>query len=114
MNRTAKKYLKKHLEISDYKGSGDYVIATKTGNNSNTKNIQNSIALIIKNAHIKVEATNTHIMRHTCASLLYNNGVDLHSIAMILGNSEEVLKKTYVHFEEDTLMSIMEMIDFID
>ena len=84
------------------------------GNNSNTKNIQNSIALIIKNAHIKVEATNTHIMRHTCASLLYNNGVDLHSIAMILGNSEEVLKKTYVHFEEDTMMSIMEIIDFID
>ena len=114
MNRTAKNYLEKHLEITDHKGPEDYVIATKTGNNSNTKNIQSSIALIIKNAHIKVEATNTHIMRHTCASLLYNNGVDLHSIAMILGNSEEVLKKTYVHFEEDTLMSIMEMIDFID
>ena len=36
-------------------------------------------------------------------TLLYNNGVDLHSISKILGNSEEVLKKTYVHFEEDRL-----------
>ena len=53
-------------------------------------------------------------MRHTCATLLYNNGVDLHSISKILGNSEEVLKKTYVHFEEDRLSSIMEMIDDIE
>ena len=114
MNRTARKYLKLHLERTDFKNPDDYVVATKTGGNCNTKNMQSSLALIIKNAHIMVEATNTHIMRHTCATLLYNNGVDLHSISKILGNSEEVLKKTYVHFEEDRLSSIMEMIDDIE
>lgn len=114
MNRTARKYLKLHLERTDFKNPDDYVVATKTGGNCNTKNMQSSLALIIKNAHIMVEATNTHIMRHTCATLLYNSGVDLHSISKILGNSEEVLKKTYVHFEEDRLSSIMEMIDDIE
>lgn len=114
MNKTARYYLMQHFRSTDFRNPDDYVIATKTGNNSNTKNIQNTLSLIFKNANINVEATNTHIMRHTCATLLYNNGVDLHSIAMILGNSEEVLKKTYVHFEEDKLTSIMEMIDEID
>ncbi len=72
------------------------------------------INTILNNADVSVRSSNTHIMRHTCASLLYNNGVELHTIARILGNSEEVLRKTYVHFEEDNLISAMEAIADIE
>ena len=61
-----------------------------------------------------MQSSNTHIMRHTCASLLYRNGIDLNTIARILGNSEEVLRKTYVHFDDDNLRRIIDMIEDIE
>ena len=114
INKAAKEYLQKHHEQSEHVDPEDFVVATHTGKNTTPKNIQDTMTLIIQNGNIDIGSSNTHIMRHTCASLLYNNGVDLHTIAQILGNSEEVLRKTYVHFEENTLASVMAMIAEIE
>ena len=114
INKAAKKYLLGYYNQSEHVDPEDFVVATHTGRNSTPKNIQDTMTLIIQNGNIDIGSSNTHIMRHTCASLLYNNGVDLHTIAKILGNSEEVLRKTYVHFEENTLASVMAMIAEIE
>ena len=114
MNNAAVYYLKQHYEHADYKKMNDFVIASKSGKNSNVRNIQLSIKSILKYADTKVQSSNTHIMRHTCATLLYSKGVNLHTIARILGNSEEVLKKTYVHFNDEDLSRIMDMIANIE
>ena len=114
INNAAMYYLKKHYELTEYGKMNDFVIATKSGKNSNVRNIQNSIKSILKYADTKIQSSNTHIMRHTCATLLYSKGVSLHTIAKILGNSEEVLKKTYVHFNDEDLSRIMEMIADIE
>ena len=114
INKTAMKYLVAYFEQSEYTEPDDYVITTRNRRNTSPKNIQSELKAIIQNADISVQSSNTHIMRHTCASLLYNNGVELHTIAKILGNSEEVLRKTYVHFEEDNLISAMEAIADIE
>lgn len=114
INKAAKEYLQRHYEQSEHVDLEDFVVATHTGKNTTPKNIQDTMTLIIQNGNIDIGSSNTHIMRHTCASLLFNNGVDLHTIAKILGNSEEVLRKTYVHFEENTLASVMAMIAEIE
>lgn len=114
INKAAKEYLQQHYEQSEHVDPEDFVVATHTGRNTTPKNIQDTMTLIIQNGNIDIGSSNTHIMRHTCASLLYKNGVDLHTIAQILGNSEEVLRKTYVHFEESTLASVMAMIAEIE
>ena len=114
INNTAMYYLKKHYELTEYGKMNDFVVATKSGGNSNIANIQFSIKSILKQADTKVRSSNTHIMRHTCATLLYSKGVDLHTIAKILGNSEEVLRMTYVHFNDENLSRIMELIADIE
>ncbi len=114
MNKAAAKYLQCHYERSTFIKKNDFVISTSSGKSTTTKNIQDTIKSILKNADTKTQASNTHIMRHTCATLLFDKGIDLHTIAQILGNSEEVLKKTYVHFNDDKLAEIMEMIADIE
>ncbi len=114
INKAAEKYLRLHHDRAQYDKNGDFVIATSTGRSTTPKNIQDTIASILKNANTKTQASNTHIMRNTCATLLFNKGVDLHTIAQILGNSEEVLRQTYVHFNDDRLSQIMEMIADIE
>ena len=114
INNAAMYYLKKHYEQTEFGKMNDFVVATKSGGNSNIANIQFSIKSILKYADTKVRSSNTHIMRHTCATLLYSKGVDLHTIAKILGNSEEVLRMTYVHFNDEDLSRIMEKIADIE
>lgn len=114
INKTAMEYLLAYFEQSDYTDPDDFVITTRNRKSTSPKNIQCELKTILKNADVSVQSSNTHIMRHTCASLLYNNGVELHTIAKILGNSEEVLRKTYVHFEEDNLILAMDAIADIE
>ena len=114
LNNASKKYLLYHLNQTEYDKTGDFVVATRNGKSTTPKNIQDAIASILKNADTKMQSSNTHIMRHTCASLLFRNGIDLNTIARILGNSEEVLRKTYVHFDDDNLKRIIEMIEDIE
>lgn len=114
INKMAMKYMTAYYEQSEYVEPDDFIITTRNRRNTSPRNIQCELAAILKNANVSVQASNTHIMRHTCASLLYNNGVELHTIAKILGNSEEVLRKTYVHFEKDNLISAMEAIADIE
>ncbi len=114
INKTAMKHLTAYYEQSEYTEPDDFVITTRNRKSTSPKNIQYELKAIINKADVSVQSSNTHIMRHTCASLLYNNGIELHTIAKILGNSEEVLRKTYVHFEEDNLISAMEAIEDIE
>lgn len=114
LNNASKKYLNYHFIQTDYNKTDDFVVATRNGKSTTPKNIQDAIASILKNADTKMQSSNTHIMRHTCASLLFRNGIDLNTIARILGNSEEVLRKTYVHFDDDNLKRIINLIEDIE
>ena len=114
LNNASKRYLSYYRDHSEFDKSGDFVVATRNGKSTTPKNIQDAISSILKNADTKMQSSNTHIMRHTCASLLFRNGIDLNTIARILGNSEEVLRQTYVHFDDDNLKQIIDMIEDIE
>lgn len=61
------------------------------------------IRRIEEEGNTNVRAHNTHILRHTCASLYFRAGVRVEVICRILGNSREVCEKTYIHFVEEQL-----------
>jgi site-specific recombinase XerD len=61
------------------------------------------IGVIEEEGGTKVRAHNTHILRHTCASLYFRAGVPIEMICAILGNTREVCEKTYIHFVEEQL-----------
>lgn len=103
MNSNALLYLQSHLENSIYTEPDDFVITTRNRKTSTPKNISDTLKCIVKGAELSTQNYNTHILRHTCASLYFKSNVDLLTISNILGNSPEVLAETYVHFQDEQL-----------
>ena len=103
MNENALELMKLHYDNSTYIEPDDYVISTINGKTSTPKNVSDTIKAIVKRGKLSVQEWNTHILRHTCASLYFKAGVNLLIIAAILGNSVEVLQSTYVHLIEEQL-----------
>ena len=105
INNKAKELLKLHYENAEFKEPDDFVICT-TGRKTNTlKNLSDMIKKIEEEGGTSVRAHNTHILRHTCASLYFRAGVPVEVICKILGNSREVCEKTYIHFVEEQLQT---------
>lgn len=105
MNENARTLILQHFQYASFTSPEDFVISTRTRHSSTTKNISDTIERIVKNADLKVQKWNTHILRHTCASLYFRSGVDLFTISQILGNSVEVLQTTYVHLIDEQLQN---------
>lgn len=103
MNKNARQYLLKHKDESNFTEDNDFIISTYNGNVSTAKNISDMIKAIEEYGDTTVRSNNTHILRHTCASLYFKKGVPVEMIAKILGNSREVCEQTYVHFAEEQL-----------
>jgi integrase len=104
INSKAQELLLKYKENAFFTEPDDYVISTSNRKTNTLKNISDMIQGIEKAAGID-KSSNTHILRHTCASLYFKNGVPVETIAEILGNTREVCEKTYVHFVEEQLQN---------
>ena len=116
INTRAKELLLKHREECEFTEPTDYVISTSNRKTTTLKNISDTIRNIEEEADTKVRAYNTHILRHTCASLYFRAGVPIETICAILGNTREVCEKTYIHLVEEQLQQAasktIEAIDF--
>lgn len=87
-------------KYAKYKDDDDFVIAVRGGGCNNITNTTKQLKLVLKNSKTTVTTGGMHILRHTCASLLFEQGLRVEIIASILGNSPEVCRETYVHFSE--------------
>lgn len=74
-------------------------------NMSNSK-IYNHIQRVEKGVSI-------HSLRHTYATNLLANGIDIKTVAALLGDTVETVLKTYVHYNDDMREKAAEMIDKI-
>lgn len=113
INSKAKTLLLKHYDSCQYTLPDDYVISTSNRKTNTLKNLSDVIKAIEEEAEID-KPCNTHILRHTCASLYFKKGVPIEVICQILGNSREVCEKTYVHFVEEQLKDAASKIDVIE
>lgn len=107
----AEKLLKMHYDSAQYHDPDDYVICTRNRKTSTTKNVSDTIKSIVQRGSLETQAWNTHILRHTCASLYCRSGVSLSVIAEILGNSVEVLQSRYIHTCDNQLQDAAKQLD---
>ena len=80
LNNNALELLTKHFDNAKYTEPDDYVISTINRKTSTPKNVSDTIKCIVKRGGLKTQEWNTHILRHTCASLYFKAGVDVWSV----------------------------------
>lgn len=98
ISEQAKEFLLTIKQYSDYTNDEDYVIAVKGGGCNNLKNMTDRLHVIQR--EVGMNTTGLHVLRHTCASMLFEQNQPIELIASILGNGVEVCRNTYVHFAE--------------
>ena len=68
-----------------------------------SKNIVNLIFFNI----IKYDNFCVHTLRHTCATLLYRNGIDIRTIQELLGHVQIDTTEIYTHLYDKNVMDVM-------
>ena len=101
MNEDAFNLLKMQFKRSEFKEDNDFVLSTRNRKSTTIMDISDTIKAIEGRADTQTRYSGSHIMRHTCASLLFRKNVPIEIIASILGNSREVCESTYIHFVEE-------------
>lgn len=98
LNPMAMESLQFHYKYSNHKDQTDYVFGTKYGTLNNEHNMYRRLTDILKLCDISIDQAGCHMLRHTCASLLFKKGNSVELIAKVLGHSPDVCRKTYIHF----------------
>lgn len=101
------KYLKMYLDrISEInKKNCSYLILNKNGDQITTRGVALIIDKIIQKTSI-VKNISPHVLRHTFATHLLNNGCDLLTVQELLGHSSISTTGIYTHVTTDRMMDV--------
>lgn len=108
LTKSAKKYYQL-MKDSFNPSNEDYVYYVLNGRDSNRA--MNTYTWICKKAGIE-NPQGVHTLRHTCASLLIRNGVDIKIVSEMLGHSDVAFTyNTYVHILEEQKAKAIQQLD---
>ncbi|MDE5888479.1 MAG: tyrosine-type recombinase/integrase, partial [Bacilli bacterium] len=105
----AKKYLEDYLTnsrpIFKTKKSSNKLFLNKDGGDLTTRSIENIVNKIVEEAALKHKIS-PHVLRHTFATDMLNNGADLKSVQELLGHSSLSTTQIYTHITNERLRSV--------
>lgn len=105
----AKKYLKLYLEESRpiilRNHQSEYLLINNNGHNLTSRGVEDIIDKIVKEASLKHQIS-PHVLRHTFATDMLNNGADLKSVQELLGHSSLSTTQIYTHITNERLRSV--------
>ena len=85
--------------------SNDYLLLTKKGRKINQREIRTIIDNIVREAGLKIHIS-PHVLRHTFATDLLNNGADLRSVQELLGHESLSTTTIYTHISNERLRNV--------
>lgn len=97
-----------------YKVTGNYetVLANQKGGYIAYRNFDKTFKTILRNCNLN--KTGIHTLRHTFASKLFRNGVDIKTISEILGHSDvSITSDIYIHIIQEQKMRAVSVIDTV-
>lgn len=105
----AKKYLNMYLEQSRSllldKKKSPYLLINNSGDVLSNRGVEDIINKIVDEASIKHHIS-PHVLRHTFATDLLNNGADLKSVQELLGHSSLSTTQIYTHITNERLRNV--------
>jgi len=110
INRNLSALIKKYLMLKKESPGGNdsfYLIVTNKGNKAYPMFIYRIVKKYLT-TYTNVEKTNPHVLRHTFATHLLNNGADLNSVKDLLGHQSLASTQVYTHNTLDKLKKIFE------
>jgi len=87
------------------KGDNDYLFLNKDGNQLSDRYVRNIIDDIIFKASIQMHVS-PHMLRHTFATEMLNNGSDLVSVKEMLGHESLNTTSIYTHVSDDKIREV--------
>lgn len=107
-SENTKKWLKKYIEEKKkvYKNyNKDVIFTNNRGEKLTTRSLRRLISEYAKKAELKKEVT-PHVFRHTFATELLNNGVDIRYLQELLGHSSISTTQVYTHISKSFLKDV--------
>ncbi len=105
----ALKYLKLYLEesrpILATKKSPNILFLNKNGGSLSSRSVENIVNKVVEEAALKHKIS-PHVLRHTFATDMLNNGADLKSVQELLGHSSLSTTQIYTHITNERLRSV--------
>ena len=90
------------------KGKNDYLFLNKDGNKLSDRYVRKIIDDIVFKASIEMHVS-PHMLRHTFATDMLNNGADLVSVKDLLGHESLNTTSIYTHVSDDKIKEIYNM-----
>lgn len=100
-------------QAAPYKDPDDYVLCTARRKPATPRQMERRLAYLLRSTGLDLPPCGCHMLRHTCASLLFSKKLQVEIIASILGHSPEVCRRTYIHFcQEQRAAAIQQIAEF--
>ena len=104
-NDIAKYFIEKYLQESKENRKDDYLILNNNGKRITTRGIRLIMDKIIKDTSI-IKNVHPHILRHTFATHLLNNGCDLLTVQELLGHASISTTGIYTHVTTEHIKDV--------
>lgn len=100
---------KERIKIKNIKKEDqDALFISQKGNRMSTRAVQLVIQGINERSGLKKKDLSPHKLRHTMATLLYQNGADLISLQQLLGHTSVSTTQIYTHVEDEQLRDVID------
>jgi len=80
-----------------------YIFLSKKFKKMGKRTLQEMLKKYLELAELDTEKYTIHKLRHTCATLMYKNGVDIRTIQNILGHEHISTTEIYTHVEDEDM-----------
>ena len=108
MNGTLASMVKEYMELKktqNFNNNSGVLIVTNTGNNCYPKLIYRIVKSCLNQISTS-DKRSPHVLRHTFATSLLNNGADLNAIKELLGHASLAATQVYTHNSAERLKTI--------
>lgn len=113
LSKTCLQTLRKYFQQEEIKPKVYLFEGQTVGKPMNSRSIQHSVRMAYKNAKLSHKERKVHALRHSFATHLLDNGVDIFTIKELLGHSKIETTMVYLHLQTSKRNLLVSPLDIL-